>query len=463
MKRRSQCISAFVALMFLLLAVSPPASALEESERLWMVGEHAFADHLWAVSRRALERFVTQYPTSPHLPDAVLMLGKARLTLGDAQSALDAFRRAQTLTPPPGEPLESRFWEAEALFRLKRYSEARAAYDEVVRQNAASAFAPEALYGFAWSELESQRPEPAVTAFRDFLTTWPQHELAPSATLQLARALIELKRTSEAVPLLDGFAARYPNAPQGAEAQYLLGFAKVTAGDARGGLADLRAFIAAYPSHEQAAAARKLITQTAAKYGDREDLADSYKALMEQEPATAEALHEAGGIAGRLGRPKDQEAAWKKLHAQFPDHALTRRLALDLASAAFKQKNYKDASTYAQVAAQSGEDAVKGEGLLLTGESELKLKRFPTAAKAFEGVGAVSDVEASVRFRALAGLGLAREEQKEWKAALTAYESVVSKSPDPTLRDWARQRVTDVKARLAPASPPTKKKAEGRS
>lgn len=461
MKRRYRCTSAFVALLLAFLVVSPSASALEEPERLWLVGERAYADKLYAVSRRALERFVTQFPADPRLPAAILMLGKVRLALGDLPAALEAFRRAQTLSPPPGEPLEVRFWEAEALFRLKRYPEARVAYDDVVRQNAASPFAADAVYGLAWSELESKRPEPAVAAFRDFLSAWPEHTLVPAATLHVARALIELKRTGEALPLLAGFTAKYPSAPQRADAQYLLGWLKATTGDARGGLADLRAFVAAYPSHDQAPAARKLIAQTLARHGDREELLDSYKALMEQEPATPEGLYEAAGIAVRLARRPDQDAAWKKLRTQFPEHALTRRLALDLAAAAFKQKSWKDAAAFAQVAAESNEISLKSEGWLLTGESELKLKRFGPAAKAFEAVGAIPDVEADVRFRALAGLGLAREEQKEWKAALAAYDAVVKKSPDPTLRDWARQRVTEVKARAAAPPPPKARPGTG--
>ncbi|HET8644226.1 MAG TPA: hypothetical protein VFO85_01980, partial [Vicinamibacteria bacterium] len=88
-------------------------------------------------------------------------------------------------------------------------------------------------------------------------------------------------------------------------------------------------------------------------------------------------------------------------------------------------------------------------------------KRFPQAAKAFEAVGAVNDVEAGTRFRALAGLGLAREEQKEWKAALSAYEAVAGRSPDTTLRDWARERAAAMKNQLkSSAAPPAEKRLE---
>ena len=105
------------------------------------------------------------------------------------------------------------------------------------------------------------------------------------------------------------------------------------------------------------------------------------------------------------------------------------------------------------------------EAWLLVGESELKQKRFAPAAKAFETVRALNDVDAGVRYRALAGLGLTREEQQDWKAALAAYEAVVNRSPDATLRDWARDRATAMKSRLAKpnGAPKPAPKKEGKS
>src|SRR5439155_1285384 len=99
--------------------------------------ERAFADGLYPAAHRALERFVAQYPKDARLPEAVLLLGKARLQTGDAAAAVEAFKRAEALTPPPGRLQESQFWEAEALFRLRRFADARAAYDAVMRADAA--------------------------------------------------------------------------------------------------------------------------------------------------------------------------------------------------------------------------------------------------------------------------------------------------------------------------------------
>ncbi len=531
MKRRSLMLTAFASLL-LVAVLAAPTHALDEADRLWLVGERAFADGLHALARRTLERFVERHPRDQRVPDAVLLLGRARLSLGDTAAALEAFRRAQTIQPPPGRPLEVRFWEAEALFRLRRFAEARTAYDAVISADAASPLAPHALYGFAWTEQELGRPEGAARAFGDFLNAWPDHALAPSATFYLARALVDLKRFPEALPLLESFTRKHsghqlvPEAryllgwteqelgrPEGAarafgdflnarpdhalapsatfylaralvdlkrfpealpllesftrkhsghqfvaDAKYLLGWTRLQTGDARGGLADLRAFVGAHPQHAEAATARRLITQAAARHGDRAEMLDAYKALMAEAPATPEGLNEAASIASRLGRSGDQEAAWRKLLTDFPDHALSRRVALDLASAAYKRKDWKEVVSQAAPATKSDEEAVRAEAWLLTGEAELKLKQFPAAEKAFTAVVGVTNTEPSIRFRALAGLGLAHEEQRQWRQALSAYESV-AKSPDPTLREWARERATAVKARMAP--PPAKKPKTG--
>lgn len=445
--KRCACLTAFASLA-LVVSIFRPAGALEEADRLWLVGEHASADGLYVVARRALERFVDGYPRDSRLPEAMLLLGKARLALGDAGPALEAFRRAQGFTPKPGRPQEPKFWEAEALFRLKRYTEARAAYDAVVRADAASPLAPHALYGYGWTELETKRSESAAKAFREFLATWPQHELAPSATFYLARALADLKRYGEAVTVLAPFATKYPGHKHAPDAQYLLGVAQIQSGDQRSGVDTLRAFVQANPQHADARAARRRIAEAIARHGDRNELAAAYTTLMKEQPPTPEGLSDAATIAGRLGRTKDQETAWRRLRKEFPEHPLARRAALEMATEAFKRKDWKEALTHADAAARSDEDTVRAEALQLTGESELKLRRFKNAAKAFENVAALPSVEAAVRFRALAGLGLAHEEQQEWRAALAAYEAVAAKSPDPTLRDWAKQRVAAVRPRL---------------
>lgn len=452
MTRRLLSISALASILLAGLPASP-ALALDEADRLWLVGERAFADGLHPVARRVLDRFVVEYPNDARAAQAMLLLGRSRLALGEPEKARDAFRRLRAIAQLPAQQLEGRFWEAESLYRLKQYAAARAAYDDVIGKDAASPLAPEAMYGLALCELELRRPEPAVKAFRDLLASWPEHTTAAPATFYLAQALAELKRYPEALPLLTGFSAKYPKSKLVPDAQYLLGSTRLAMGERDAGIADLQAFVAAYPGHPQAAAARRKVTETVAKAGTPSQQKGAYSQLMQQSAPTAESLYDAGALAGKLGQVKDQQTAWARLRKDFPNHPLAHQAAYELAEAAFKRKDWAQAVNQAKAATSGDDEGLRARALLLEGESELKLSRFKDAAKSFETVGGLKNLDAGDRYRALAGLGLAREQLGEIRAALAAYDAVATKSPDATLRNWARDRAAAVRAQ--PSKPAT--------
>lgn len=441
------------------LAVGPPAAwAIGEADRLWLVGEGAFSDRLYAVASRVLERFLKKYPEERRAAEATLLLGKSQFGLGDFQHALDSFRKAQRFSPPPGRAEEARFWEAEALFRLKRYSEARAAYDGILAANAAAPVAPDAMYGLAWTELELKHREAAAGAFRQLVKAWPDSLLAPSSTFYLARTLVELKKPTEAIPLLAPFQTRYPNHALAPDAKYLLGWSRLAAGKTAEGLSDLREFIAAHPRHELAVTARRAIADTLLKQGKKSELAQEYQTLIAQSPPTAEGLYDAGLIAQHLGRQKEAEAAWRRLRAEFPKHSLSARASLELAQGAFKRSQFKDAAALAKRASESDDDGVRAEALLLIGESELKQKRYEPALKAFRSVGAIEGVDPALRFRALAGSGLAHEELGQLQEAAKLYADVAGQGLDKTLKEWATTRLAEVRAKAKPSAQPKAEK-----
>jgi TolA-binding protein len=451
MTRRLLSISALASILLAGLPASP-ALALEEADRLWLVGDRAFADGLYPVARRVLDRFVVEYPNDTRIAPAMLLLGRARLALGEPEKALDAFRRLRAIATLPAQQLEGRFWEAESLYRLKQYAAARSAYDDVLGKDAASPLAPEAMYGLALCELELRRPEPAIKTLRDLLNSWPEHSTAASATFYLAQALADQKRYAEAVPLLTSYATKYPKSKLVPDAQYLLGTTRLAMGERDAGVSELKAFLAAYPSHPQAAAARRRMTETIAKTGTPAQQKNAYSQLTPPS-ATAESLYDAGALAGKTGQTKDQLAAWARLRKEYPNHPLAYQASFDLADAAFKRKEWGQAAAQAKAATASEDEALRARALLLEGESELKLSRFKDAAKSFESVGGVKNLDAGDRYRALAGLGLAREQLGEIRAALAAYDAVASKSPDATLRNWARDRAAAVRSQ--PTKPAT--------
>ena len=157
---------------------SPPAAhALDDAERLWTVGARAFEDGLYDLSIRMLDRLVDRFPSDPHVGEASLLIGQARLSQKAFQPALDAFRRAQGVTPSPGQPGEARFWEAETLFRMKRFADARDLYERVVAEHETS---PVAAGRALWPGVERSRAQEARRCGRRF----------PPVPLRLPRASV---------------------------------------------------------------------------------------------------------------------------------------------------------------------------------------------------------------------------------------------------------------------------------
>jgi len=427
-----------------LLASSTPALAVSEAERLWTVGDRAFEDRLYPQSRRMLERLVEKFPQDQRAGDATLLLGKVRLAQGQLEPALQAFRQAQAFSPVPGRPDEARFWEGETLFRMKRYQDARAVYDRILTDNPTSPSAPDAVYGLAWVNLELKRREQAVTEFRRLVSSYPDSANVPSATFYLGRTLLEIKRADEAVGVLRGFVTRYPDNRLLPDARYTLGQALIASGQTDEGTAELRAFAKAYPAHELAPAAQRNVVDTLLRQGKKNELAEEYKSLLAQSPATAEGLYDAGVVASKIGRPKDADVAWARLRKEFPDHPLSGRVSLEMAQSAFARNAFKEASTLARAASRSPEDAIRGEAFVLLGESELKQRRHAAAISAFKSATDAPAIDPAMRYRALAGTGLAYEEQKQWSQAAKFYEEVATKSPDKTLSAWAKERLAAV-------------------
>ncbi|PWU18447.1 MAG: hypothetical protein C5B48_14735 [Candidatus Rokuibacteriota bacterium] len=448
---RCSVVSVILGCCLSVLASPRAALSMEEPERLWTVGEHAFQDGLYPLAVRVLERFVDRYPSDPHVPDATLLLGKAQFAQKAYQPALDLFRRAQGFTPPPGRPGEVRFWEAEALFRMDRFADARDGYDQLLTDAVASPFVPDALYGRAWCNRELKRRELAVADFERLLATYPEHATAASATVYLARTLMELKRAEAVVPLLRPFAVKYPDSRLLPVARYTLAQALLETGETKEGLAELRAFVAAYPTHELTPQANRQIAEAVVRKGTKTELADEYKQLTEKPRPTAESLYDAASVASRLGRTREAETAWLRIRKEFPDHPLASRAALDLAQASFGRNAFKDAAALSESASKSGEPSVRAEAFLLLGESQLRLKRPQEAYQAFQSALEGSGLEAGLRFRALAGSGLAMEEQQKWAQAGRYYDEVAAKSPDKALRAWAKERLAAIASKLKSA------------
>ena len=438
-----------------LLSWPPVWAAQPEADRLWRVGEGAFRDGLWEVARRHLERLNDTFPDDAHRPQALFLLGKTGLALGDGEKALHAFRQARTLDPTLNGSEAVTFWEAEALFKLRRFEEARDTYLASAMASPPGEFVAEALYGAAWSEMESGRQQDAIVLFRQLLQSHPTHPLAGTATLDLAREYLARQQWNSAATLLRPFPGTFPQHPKLAEARYLLALADLKRGVREAALTGFERFLTLHPRDPLAAEARLLLARELATQGKGKEALGHYRAFVRdfpENPLLPRALLEEGTLARKLSQPKEASTAWQRLVAMAPADPLARQAALELATLALKEARYTQALYWAEKARLAQERDVREEAWLIEGEAYLRLGQPQAAVDVFKVVlkGGAKNPR---YYRALARSGVAEEALGAREKAVANYQEVVAGAKDPELVRWARDRLKQVKVPTKPVSP----------
>ena len=264
---------------------------------------------------------------------------------------------------------------AETLFRMERYrGSARQLRPDAERQSGSPHRAGRGLRPRVGEPLQLKRLRPAVAEFRRLLSNYPENPNAPSATFYLARMLAEAKRHRRGgrpAPAVRLQVSRHTCVPA---ARYTLAQALIDCGgSSRRPRRRCAAFFAAYPRHELAAQARRAVTDAVVREGRQgRSWPRSTRRLVAQSPATAEGLYDAGLVAGKLGRPRDADAAWARLRKDFPDHPLSGRVSLEMAQSRLRQEQLQGRGRPREGGVPQPEDAVRGEAFVLLGESELE-------------------------------------------------------------------------------------------
>lgn len=125
--------------------------------------------------------------------------------------------------PKPDPQAEMRDYEA-ALghFRVSRFKEAQAAFENFAVSHAKSSLLPNAHYWLGSSLYQQKQYLKAATAFSLVATTWPNDPKAPDALLAQANALSETKDAKDAgaaIKVLETLLDKYPASPAAATAR----------------------------------------------------------------------------------------------------------------------------------------------------------------------------------------------------------------------------------------------------
>jgi len=150
-----------------------------------------------AEARSTLERFVTGSADDPRLPHAWLLLARVRDQAGDRGAAVDAFARAARGGHDADWPPGTRLRYARLLLDDKRWREARAQLDVIVKGDDTQA-ATEAAFYQGESYRAEGKPAEAVEYFMTAAYLAPESTFGRQALLGAAAGYVALKQPDSA-------------------------------------------------------------------------------------------------------------------------------------------------------------------------------------------------------------------------------------------------------------------------
>ncbi len=268
-----------------------------------------------------------RYPRHPFFAEAMFRLGGCELELGHFRKAAAAYAAAADHGGKDGYlAAESRYWQAESLFRAKDWAATARALDGFAARHPKSDKTGDALGLLVWANYHAGAFADVVVAADAVLARRPGREHAGEALYLKGEALLALDRPADAAK---AFAASLAAAPDGRHAANALD-ALAAAHDRAGSYA---AAVAAYDrcaarGDDTASRRARLMAATAAyRAGDDAGVRRRVAPLMKHPaPLGAEAAYLDSLAAARLGDTAAALAATKAGLAKSPAPALRGKL-----------------------------------------------------------------------------------------------------------------------------------------
>ncbi|MEE2627982.1 MAG: tetratricopeptide repeat protein, partial [Candidatus Latescibacterota bacterium] len=201
-----------------------PAGAQSSDEDDFKLARNLFRDAGdYATSSTLFAEFIRNYPNSPQLAEARLMLARSYRNSSRCALAASAYETFFLEHPDHLATADARRERAACLSQIGQYAAAALAYEDVQRRFSASDFAGQVLIDAAANHTYAQNPQRAVDLYQRVLNEYGTSAAVHQARYQLAKLLFTAGRADESQRLLGQITQAKPAPPQAASAQLLNG------------------------------------------------------------------------------------------------------------------------------------------------------------------------------------------------------------------------------------------------
>ena len=394
-------------------------------------------------SAAALDRLARDFPTSPRLAAARLLLAEDALAADNAAEAARLFRDASTADDPRTKP-QALSGLGYALLKAQKPVEAAEAFGALLKAAPDDPLAAESALLRASALDRAGQVDEALAALDHVTSRYPASDQAAAAPLAKARLLARSKRPAEAADLYAVYLKDHPEGGKtpadAADAVHAEWGAALLDAD-RPADADLvfRSLLAAYPDGPRAAEARVNLADSAYIAKDYEQVETLLKPVLAEgskaePPIVAAALFRLGRSKLDRRRPAEAVPLFARLLADHADDARRLNAQFWRAEASFQAGDAKIAEAeFAALTAVPSAEAWARTAKLRRVQSLLLLERWPDALAAADALKAeVPDLPQLAELDYARGRSLQQQARPE--EALAAYQAVLdAKSAGPDL------------------------------
>jgi len=165
----------------------------DKEQEAILVARKAFEDGFYEVSLGLLERFFKDYPHSPGVAEANLLVGQCYFHQDKFLDALTKFE--ETLNQPQAENIKDSlfYWIAEVHFKGNAFSRAAEYYRKVIDGFPASAYLGPAYYSLGWCLFQEQNFSEALKYFKITEEKFSHQPQAQDSTFKIIECLYNLR------------------------------------------------------------------------------------------------------------------------------------------------------------------------------------------------------------------------------------------------------------------------------
>ncbi|MDD4941181.1 MAG: tetratricopeptide repeat protein [Candidatus Omnitrophica bacterium] len=450
-----------IVLLVCAVAVMPaaiPAFGQQEDqsrqEESLFVAQKAFDDGFYDVALNLLERFIQNYPGSPRINDANLLMGQCYFHLGRFFEALKKF---DELIKGPAKDIKDAgyYWAAEVHFRGNNFTKAAEYYRAIVTGYPDSYYAASAYYSLGWCMFQEQKYKEALDYFRQMEERFPRHAQTQEASFKILECLYNLK---------DHAALRESSR------QYLKQFSQDIVkssylnfyiAESEYYLDNFQAAIDAYAKVISSARDPKL--EALSKLGQGwsylklKDFQKAQQAFDQIKPETLEKKSldvlylGRAAVFSQTGRHSQAQAAYDELIRTTEDPAALLQAHIGRAEALYNLGDYKAALETYRSAASGSMDGVPSDIVdkLHYGMAWAYLKEgeFKDAISEFKKI--VRSTEDKIfKVSALCQIGDAYQDSGEFDKAVETYDTILRDHPDSFYTDYVQYQLGLVQIKM---------------